>query len=172
MSNIFTGRYTAGTDEPFVVFLIGMRFNKWRAVRQWLPVFMAMPKMIRELEAHPEKGFLGGRLLLEWRGATNIQYWRSFEALEQFARNPDDPHLPAWKAFYKNVKDGSVGFWHETYVVRPGLFETIYNNTPRMGLASVMDHVPATGGRREARERLKIGSAVTLEEVKPRINTN
>jgi hypothetical protein len=158
MSEIFNGRYTATTEEPFVVFLIGMRFNNLLAVRQWLPVFMSMPKMIQELETHPGKGYLGGRLLLEWRGATNIQYWRSFEDLERFARNPDDPHLPAWKAFYKNVKDGNVGFWHETYVVRPGQFETIYNNVPRMGLASVVEHVPATGGKREARERLRLTS--------------
>lgn len=27
MSAIFAGRYTAKTDEPFVVFLIGMRIN-------------------------------------------------------------------------------------------------------------------------------------------------
>jgi hypothetical protein len=122
-----------------------------------------MPKMIRELEAHPDKGYLGGRLLLEWRGVTNVQYWRSFEALEKFARNPDDLHLPAWKAFYQNVKDGNVGFWHETYVVQPGQFETIYNNTPRMGLGAVIDHVPATGGRKEARERMKGETAPALE---------
>jgi len=30
--------------------------------------------------------------------------------LEQFPRNPDDLHLPAWKGFYKNVKDSNVGF--------------------------------------------------------------
>lgn len=163
MSELFTGRYTAATDQPFVVFLIGMRFNRWRTMRQWLPVFMSMPKMIRELEAHPEKGYLGGRLLLEWRGVTNIQYWRSFEELEMFARDPNDLHLPAWKAFYQNVKKGSVGFWHETYVIQPNQFETIYNNVPRMGLASVMDHVPAAGRRREARQRLKGETAPPLE---------
>jgi hypothetical protein len=27
MAQIFSGRYTARTDEPFVVFLIGMRVN-------------------------------------------------------------------------------------------------------------------------------------------------
>lgn len=29
MAKIFNGRYTAKTDQPFVVFLIGMRINKW-----------------------------------------------------------------------------------------------------------------------------------------------
>ena len=29
MAKIFNGRYTAKTDQPFVVFLIGMRINQW-----------------------------------------------------------------------------------------------------------------------------------------------
>ena len=32
-------------------------------------------------------------------GAALVQYWRSYEDLERFARNPDDPHLPAWRRF-------------------------------------------------------------------------
>ena len=33
MSKIYTGRYTARTDQPFVVFLVGMRINRLLAVR-------------------------------------------------------------------------------------------------------------------------------------------
>jgi len=29
MTRIFKGRHTAKTREPFVVFLIGVRINKW-----------------------------------------------------------------------------------------------------------------------------------------------
>jgi len=29
MAKIYNGRFTATTDQPFVVFLIGMRINKW-----------------------------------------------------------------------------------------------------------------------------------------------
>jgi hypothetical protein len=36
MSQLFPGRYTAEIDEPFVVFLIGMRVNRLFAVRKWL----------------------------------------------------------------------------------------------------------------------------------------
>ena len=32
MTTIFDGRFTAHTDEPFVVFLIGMRINFFRYV--------------------------------------------------------------------------------------------------------------------------------------------
>ena len=34
MTKIFNGRYTAKTDQPFVVFLIGMRINQMVALRQ------------------------------------------------------------------------------------------------------------------------------------------
>jgi Domain of unknown function (DUF4188) len=47
-------------DEPFVVFLIGMRINRLLAFNKWIPTIRAMPPMLKELYQHPEKGFLGG----------------------------------------------------------------------------------------------------------------
>ena len=38
MASIFPGRYTAKNDEPFVVFLIGMRVNRIFALRSWIRV--------------------------------------------------------------------------------------------------------------------------------------
>ena len=49
MSKINKGRTTATTDEGIVVFLIGMRINNVWAFRKWVPVFMAMGKMLPEL---------------------------------------------------------------------------------------------------------------------------
>lgn len=156
MTDIFSGRYTAATDEPFVVFLIGMRINKIWAVHKWMPVFMSMVPMIAKLMRHPEKGFLGGTTLFGWRAVTMIQYWRSFDDLERFARHPDDPHLPAWKRFNQSVgNDGTVGIWHETYLVEPDRYESVYGNMPRYGLGQVLEHVPATGRRHTARKRLQ-----------------
>lgn len=155
MSSIYPGRFTAVTDEPFVVFLIGMRFNKLKAVRKWWPVFTAMPKMLTSLMQDPELGFLGGSTLLGWRSVTIIQYWRSFEALEQFARNPAEAHLGAWKQFNQAIgSDGSVGIWHETYLIDPGKFENVYGNMPRVGLGAAVEHVPVTGGMQTARRRM------------------
>jgi hypothetical protein len=55
--------------------------------------------MLRTLFEHPEKGFLGAQIFFYWRGIALVQYWRSFEDLEKFARNREDPHLPAWRRF-------------------------------------------------------------------------
>ena len=57
MGRVIPERMTAQIDGEFVVFLIGMRINKPWKVHKWLPVFLAMPKMLRELKAHPEIGF-------------------------------------------------------------------------------------------------------------------
>ncbi len=156
MTTIYSGRFTAKTDQPFVVFLIGMRINKLWVVHKWLRVVMAMRPMLAELYQHPEKGFLGGTLALTPSGPLTIQYWRSFEDLERFARDPNDPHLPAWKRFYKFSKAGdSVGVWHETYLIQPDQYEAIYSAMPKYGLGSVMEHVPAMGRLNAARDRLK-----------------
>ena len=155
MVQVINGRYTARMDEPFVVFMIGMRVNRPLALRKWVPTARAMGPMLRELYSNPQKGFLGAETFVYWPGVALVQYWRSFEDLEKFARNPDDPHLPAWQRFNRVVKsDGSVGIWHESYLVEPGHHETIYNNTPVFGLAKATEHVRATGGRETARRRL------------------
>lgn len=155
MAKVMPGRYTAQIDEPFVVFLIGMRINEFFAFRKWVPVAMAMGPMLRTLYQHPEKGFLGGETYLSLRGPMLIQYWRSFEDLEKFARDKSDPHLAAWRRFNKAIgSDGSVGIWHETYLVEPGKYEAVYGNMPIFGLASATEHVAAVGRRETARRRL------------------
>src|SRR5579884_4543698 len=87
MAKVIPGRFTAQTDEPFVVFMIGMRINKFFAFRKWIPIAMALGPMLRTLYTHPEKGFLGAQTFFFWRGIVLVQYWRSFEDLEKFARD-------------------------------------------------------------------------------------
>jgi len=161
MSKVFPGRFTAQTDKPFVVFLIGMRINKIFAINKWLPTAMAMTPMIRTLYKHPEKGFLGGESFLYSRGVGLIQYWRSVEDLERFARSSEEPHLEAWKRFNRVVgADGSVGIWHETYLVDPGNYEAIYGNMPIFGLAAATKHLPINGKKDTARQRVQSGHEV------------
>lgn len=87
-------RMTARMPGDFVVFLIGMRVNRPLAVRAWWPVATAMPRMIRELHAQPDSGFLGAE---SWFGRTTLmlQYWRSFEQLIAYAKAKDAAHLLA-----------------------------------------------------------------------------
>lgn len=157
MDTVFNGKYTASIEEPFVVFLIGMRVNKFWPVRKWMRVANEMPAMINTLYEHPAKGFLGGESFFRLFPLTTLllSYWRSFDDLEHFARSADDPHLGAWKRFNQAVgQDGTVGIWHETYMIQAGQYETLYGNMPLFGLAKSTQHVPAVGRRLTARRRL------------------
>ena len=163
MSQIFNGRYTAKTDQPFVVFLIGMRINKWWRFDKWVPVAQAMTPMMQTLFTHPGKGFLHAEFFWNFSGPVMIQYWRSFEDLEKFARNPSDPHLEPWKKFNQAIgADGIVGIWHETYAVNPNQFESMYGNMPQFGLAAATEHVQALGRRETARQRLDVNKTNKL----------
>ena len=155
MPKIYPGRFTADTSEPFVVFLIGMRINRLWAVHKWLPTAAAMGPMLSSLYKDPESGFLGGEAILYRGGIGLIQYWRTTEDLERFARSPQESHLKAWQRFNKAIgKDGSVGIWHETHKVAAGEYEAIYANMPRFGLAAATSHVPVAKKGESARERL------------------
>ena len=157
MTLIHPGRFTADTDAPFVVFLIEMRINKLLALHKWVPTALAMGSMLRSLYKNPESGFLGGEAILYRGGIGLIQYWRSAEDLERFARSPQEAHLKAWQRFNKAVgKDGSVGIWHETYKFAAGQYEAIYGNMPQFGLGAAMAHVPVERRGETARERLAV----------------
>ena len=153
--DVIPKRMTAAVEGDVVVFLIGMRVNRPWKVHKWWPVVMAMTRMIRELYAHPELGFLHAE---SWGGRTSImvQYWKSFEALEAYAKSRDHEHLPAWAAFNRSVaSNGDVGIWHETYLVRAGQFEVFYNNMPPFGLARATQAIPVSGRHASAAERLR-----------------
>jgi Domain of unknown function (DUF4188) len=155
MAAIHQGRCTAEVEGDFVVFLIGMRLNRPWKLHHWWPVLFGMRRMLAELAAHPERGLLGAHTGLLNGGPAVVQYWRSFEHLERFARDPGDLHLPAWRWFNRAVKaSGDVGIWHETYLVPSGRYEAIYGSMPRIGLAAAGAHVPIARRGESAAERV------------------
>jgi fumigallin biosynthesis monooxygenase-like protein len=159
MAQIIKQRMTARVDGEFVIFLIGMRINRYWKLHKWLPVATSMPRMLAELARKPESGFLGAQI---YGGIPPVmaQYWRSFAHLEAYAKDASAEHFPAWRAFNRRVRsNGDVGIWHETYLVRPGQYETIYNNMPPYGLGRVGQLLPATGSFESSSERLAAGSS-------------
>jgi len=153
------GRVTAERDDEFVVFHVGMRINAFRKVHRWLPVLRVAPRMVRELEADPDSGLLGSRTVVGpgVRNVGFVQYWESFEALREYARDAAGEHFPAWRDYYEDGtrEDAAVGIWHETYVVS-GDYETVYNNMPAHGLGACegADLVAASERRQTASGRL------------------
>lgn len=153
MPKLSNQRLTATTDEGFVVFLIGMRVNNWLAIHRWLPVFMAMSKMLPELHQNPQLGFKSYEMGMG-RTTIMVQYWESAEKLIEYAKASDAEHLPAWRAFNKVAqKTTAVGIWHETYVIDKGKSENIYSNMPPFGFGKVGKLQPAVGRRNSAAAR-------------------
>lgn len=147
-------RTTHRPTDGLALFLIGMRFSKpWR-VDAWLPAFLAMPRMLRELSTDPDSGMLGVRLLRGERGVTVVQYWRDTASIYAYANDGDKQHRPAWTAFYRAARrvPGAVGIWHETYAVSAA--ETLYVDMPPTGLAAALGPEPITPRNRTAHARL------------------
>ncbi|RKQ87755.1 uncharacterized protein DUF4188 [Solirubrobacter pauli] len=154
MSDVAGRRMTAEIEGDFVVFLIGARFNnKLQLGRTLLDLGgrRGMRHMLDYLVAHPEKGLLAYEMGLP----TIVQYWRSFEQLEAFAKNQDDPHLAVWRQYWRRVGSTSrTGIWHETFLVREGQYEAVYGNMPPHGLGKAGRLVPVSESS-SARSRLK-----------------
>lgn len=167
MAAVHPGRFTAPGDVDVTVFLIGMRFNRPHRVDAWWPVFTAMPRMLRHLAANPEVGMLGHHL---WPGRTTLllSYWRDAAALQAFAADSAAPHLQPWRDFTRRIgSNGTVGIWHETYLVPAGHHEAVYVNMPVFGLAGATAQLPVGPGRNTARQRLAAG-AMAAPSTRPR----
>jgi hypothetical protein len=155
MSNVIAQRMTARIEGDFVVFLIGMRINKLWKVWKWAPVARQMPQMLAELAAQPQLGLLHARTHFGLPNILVVQYWRSFEHLHEYATGANALHLPAWRAFNQAVgSNGDVGIWHESYLVKEGAYESVYNHMPPYGLGVAGSLQPAQGRMKSAKGRL------------------
>ena len=160
MTSIFPGRYTAQSDEPFVVFLIGFRVNRWLALRSWTRVAAAMGPMIAELKRQPELGLLHAETFMYWRGVGMVQYWRSFELLQAYAHARDAKHLPGFVELAEQIKAKGVDTIactavNDVFVMNAwGKHGNIYVNMPRFGLGGAMPFVPITGRNDSAQARM------------------
>lgn len=151
---VFPGRFTAGQNGEVVVFIIGMRINKFTAVHKWWPVFTAMPSMMKELSANKELGCLSMESFFGLRTTLLVQYWRSSEDLLSYAKG--QKHLKAWENFNKKIgNNDSVGIYHETYIVPQGNYETLYGNMTKFGLSKAIGHKSITEHINSAQKRFK-----------------
>jgi hypothetical protein len=143
MAQVLRGRHMAEIDGDFVVFLIGARLSLRHPVRTFKDLGErrgGMKAMLDYLVARPEKGLLGYTMGYP----VVVQYWRSFEHLEAFARDDRDPHALTWRNYWRRVgASEGTGIWHETFLVRAGEYEAIYVNMPAFGLAAAGRLVPA-----------------------------
>lgn len=88
MAKVQPGRYTTELDGEVAVFLIGMRINRPWKVSKWWPVFVAMPRMLRRLQAQPDLGLLHVQQGMLSGHPLVLCYFRSIEHLSRSAKDP------------------------------------------------------------------------------------
>jgi hypothetical protein len=168
MAKVTAGRMTAQVDGDFVVFLIGMRVNKPWKLHKWIPVATAMGPMLRLLSKERGRGLMSFTAWVGSSGPMIVQYWRSVEQLEAFARDQSLPHRKAWQRFNEAVGDsGDVGIWHETFEVRDGNYEVLYGNMPRVGFATAGDYIPVRNSMRTSSQRRARNAGAVEPELEP-----
>ena len=68
-----------------------------------------------------------------------------------------------WRNYWRRVgKSSRTGIWHETYRVKAGEYEAVYDNMPPFGLAQA-GRVVSLAEASTARDRLKVPAAVPTE---------
>ncbi|KAK2606728.1 hypothetical protein N8I77_005459 [Diaporthe amygdali] len=125
--------------QSLVVFHLGVRFNHPLGLlspgaKEIGDYFTAMTKALSK--KREEFGMLH---LTNWRATdreTNntlmiIAYFRDIDALNKFAH--DKVHRDGWDWYHQFAKkegNSHIGIFHETFVTRPGDYETIYVDCP------------------------------------------
>ena len=151
----------AGYPDLVVIYL-GMRVRTPRG----LSTLRSLGKQIESAAAARPDGLLRHETLcysLVPPHAGMRQYWRDFDALEQWSRSL--PHKEWWSRFLRDP--GGTGFWHETYFLRGGI-EAIYDGMPEsLGLLAVAPAQPARGALYSARRRAHLEDAEGLSPMVP-----
>ena len=161
MPRVVEGRMTHHHEGELEVYHIGMQINRWWRPDLWMPVFGAMPRMLRELSTDAESGFLGYEILFGAGGPYLVQYWSSIDKLYAYASSPSQEHRPAWSRFNRMARraPGAVGIWHETFLVERA--ESVYVSTKPMGLPKATELVPVHREHDRARARFEDGRTST-----------
>lgn len=130
------GEFSAdAAAEDVVIFLLCAKYNH--------PLGVLCPgaaeiggyvqRMSEEIEtSSASNGFLGssGWSMVDEHGAQELmllQYWRSIEAIHEYAHGP--LHREAWEWWQKTLKQHDyIGINHELYHAQPGQWENLYVN--------------------------------------------
>ena len=106
-------------------------------------------EMDAALEEAKAVGFLHQERLMAEDGGVLLQYWRSYEDLDQWARTL--PHMAWWRWLLDNA-GADVSFYHEVYQVKTA--EAIYERGCRLvGAALIAGTSAVEPGGNQSRQR-------------------
>lgn len=136
-------------EQPSLcVALFGVQFDNEEAARLYDAAGIGQ-EMETALAAASADGLLLVRDFEEGSGGVMLQYWRSYDDLDRWARTM--PHTRWWRWLVEHRHHG-MGFYHEIYQVKTA--EAIYDpGTPPVGPALFCSQVPAEGSEGRSRDR-------------------
>ncbi len=106
-------------------------------------------EMVPALEEAKEVGFLHQEQLMAEGGGVLLQYWRSYEELDRWARQM--PHMAWWRWLVDNAGT-DISFYHEIYQVKTA--EAIYERGCRpVGAARIVSTSTVIPGEGQSRQR-------------------
>jgi hypothetical protein len=106
-------------------------------------------EMGSSLEEAKEVGFLHQERLMGEGSGVLLQYWRSYDDLDRWARTM--PHMAWWRWLLENAGD-DISFYHEIYQVKTA--EAIYERGCRsVGAARIAGTSAVASGEGQSRQR-------------------
>jgi hypothetical protein len=115
-------------------------------------------EMFPALEAAKDEGFLHHDIYMAEGGAILLQYWRSYDELDRWARKM--PHMRWWRWLLENA-GSDISFYHEIYQVKTA--EAIYERGCRPAGAALFTTTstvsPGEGQSRQRQERFAEAAA-------------
>jgi hypothetical protein len=116
--------------------------------------------LAKAIDRSSREAIAGGALLHSERFALSrrhfgvLQYWRSFDDLEQWSRRP--PHSEWWRgAVERGRTKQDFGLYHEAFLVPRANIESIYLNCEPVGLSAFGPLGDPVGPMTTSRDRLK-----------------
>jgi steroid delta-isomerase-like uncharacterized protein len=107
------------------------------------------PEIFQSLEKARQDGLLGYRYLHAPDEAVIMQYWRSYEDMDRWART--QPHSRWWVWLNEHI-DAGLGFYHEIYQAKTA--EAIFTGKARpVGAATISSLQAVSHGKGHSRER-------------------
>jgi hypothetical protein len=139
--------------EELCVIRLGLVVRKLSAFRYLSKVRKAIEQSAIEAKA-ADAGLLNSeRYLVSWNHFGFLQYWRSFQALEDWSHQP--PHSLWWREALERLRTkGDFGIYHETFLIPRTNIESIYLDCPPIGIASFGVTGEAVGPSTTSRDRL------------------
>jgi hypothetical protein len=132
---------------------LGIQARRWTALPYASRLARAIDRSAGEAMAAGAGLLRSERFALNWRHFGVLQYWRSFDDLEQWSKRP--PHVDWWReAVERGRAKGDFGLYHEVFLVPRAAVESIYLNCEPVGLMTFGAIGEPVGPMTTSRDRL------------------